>query len=309
MIDTAPRYKPFVVHTFRTKCSTMSQPPGFGDFLRGSLALAILCEEKSFDLKLDFSNHPMNSFLQNPHPQLESSTDGVVEEFFCCSPLLLKDYLNLSNISKNPLIITNVYPKTEKINTSIKLKIQSYLKFNSIIEDIVEDIQKKFSSNSYAVLHIRTTDKDFYKDNIADKEVKTMKLISKYIKNKLIPKYKENIILISNNKYIKEFISSSFNIYHIKNEPIHLGHLLDLEANQINTMVKDTIVDFVIMSRASAIYSYCTIGGMGRVSGFSKYCADIYDVRFINIKEDIDIKHKLKKTMRNIIDSFNEFRK
>src|SRR6266700_2762309 len=42
---------PKVVHTYRTSCKTVAQPPGFGDFLRGTITLFELSRKYQFDLR------------------------------------------------------------------------------------------------------------------------------------------------------------------------------------------------------------------------------------------------------------------
>ena len=51
------------VHKYLTQCSTNPQPPGFADFLRGTIALYIFSKKYNYQLLLDGS-HPVFTCLK-----------------------------------------------------------------------------------------------------------------------------------------------------------------------------------------------------------------------------------------------------
>lgn len=69
-----------ISHVYRTTCTTVTQPPGLGDYLRGSIALAILSYEKGFTLHLDLSHHPIGRYLIR-NPSFSTHTTEITEFF------------------------------------------------------------------------------------------------------------------------------------------------------------------------------------------------------------------------------------
>ena len=97
-----------VYHTYRTACTTVRQPPGFGDFLRGSLALAILSLENGFTLRLDFAHHPIGRFLREKIPPDRSPQDFV--EFFNERSPLLRAFVESLGPDESVAVTTNTHP-------------------------------------------------------------------------------------------------------------------------------------------------------------------------------------------------------
>lgn len=54
------------VHKYFTVCKTNPQPPGFGDFLRGTIALFNFSKKYNFNLLIHY-NHPIFQFLEPIH--------------------------------------------------------------------------------------------------------------------------------------------------------------------------------------------------------------------------------------------------
>ena len=55
---------PNCTHVYLTSCKTNPQPPGLGDFLRGTIALFYLTESTGYTLSIDYNSHPIFSFLK-----------------------------------------------------------------------------------------------------------------------------------------------------------------------------------------------------------------------------------------------------
>ena len=53
------------IHKYLTKCLTNPQPPGFADFLRGTISFYNFSKKYSYKLFLDCSEHTLFHFLKN----------------------------------------------------------------------------------------------------------------------------------------------------------------------------------------------------------------------------------------------------
>jgi hypothetical protein len=88
--------------------------------------------------------------------------------------------------------------------------------------------------------------------------------------------YNENTILLSSNKYFKNYIKSKYNIHIIDNDIVHLGDLNNNLNNELNG-IKGSLLDFFIQSNSKRIK---TISNYGWVSGFIYWNSIIYDIPF-----------------------------
>lgn len=54
----------FCVHKYLTVCKTNPQPPGFGDFVRGTIAMFNFSQKYNYSLLID-KTHPLFHYLEN----------------------------------------------------------------------------------------------------------------------------------------------------------------------------------------------------------------------------------------------------
>lgn len=261
-----------VNHVYRTTCSTVRQPPGFGDYLRGTISLAILSLENGFDLRLDFSQHPIGKFLRNKPTSL-GSPESVVEFFNERTSFLLEFIENLKD-DQTVSITTNLEPDEGKINNDVRKLIREQLAFNTLIEESASRLSKEISDENFAILHVRVEDQHSRTDNVEIKQ------LYKYTEINLIPSWGNRLAVLSNNKGVKWALSAKFGLPFIDTGTVHLG-----ECNSADSDIRDTLIDFVLMSRASAIFSYSAYIWK---SGFSKWCASLNNVPFVEIRFDPD---------------------
>jgi len=257
-----------IVHTYRTHCVTVSQPPGFGDFLRGSFFLAIFCREHNIQLFLDFSQHPIGKFV-NPicTPDTSSLTP---EEFFNERKEELVPYLRTLSAGQTALITTHANVADTAITDADRLLIQSHLCFTDEITSDVAAIIEKIGSTQFAVVHIRVADEDMNNPDIV------VRGLTRYITQHVIPAWGKQVAVLSNNGKLKELLSKHFNLYLIDTSAVHLG-----ECNSTDLHVRDSLVDFALISKSSHIYSYSVYGWK---SGFSKHCANLFDIAYTQIQ-------------------------
>jgi hypothetical protein len=265
--------RPIVIHTYRNRCKTVAQPPGLGDFLRGSLALANLSTRIGFDLQIDFSAHPIGRFvhLQNIHSQ----TCSEVAEFFNERTDLLPEYLQRLVPGQRAFLTTNAFP--DELQTSDKTRelVRSQLRFNAIVRDRTTAILELIGS-PFAIFHLRVADQLADSTSINSKLVRRL---TRYLACNVMPRWDRRIAVLSNNVHLKQAVTSQLDLPTINTCAVHLGE--SKEEDTADNGVRDTLVDFALISQAASIYSYSNYSWK---SGFSKQCSELYDVPFTDLR-------------------------
>ena len=130
--------------------------------------------------------------------------------------------------------------------------------------------------HNYSVIHIRYGDM-FLINNKMQLEEKYINQLKKEI-SEIIDKNKfknTKYLLISDNIVIKEIIVKLWNnIFTLFTDISHLGEGVILETKK----VKNTMLDFYLMSNANNIYAFSVYN---HGSGFSQWCAETYDIPYI----------------------------
>lgn len=255
---------PTVHHVYPTKCATLDKPPGFGDYLRGSIALAHHARERKFDLRLDFSRHPMRHFLRGQEELAPSA--GAVDEFFDDRATLIYDWLDDLQAGGAGFACTNLLPHASRIDDGILASIRDQLQFSSEILDTSRLIRDQVTADSFAAIHLRFSDDDFETDKgLAGK-------LFDHIEATIIPTWGRRLAVVSNNAYAKRALSERYGLHHIDTRAVHLG-----QGNGSQSDVRDTLIDFALMAQASEIYSHSAYTWK---SGFSHWCATLHGIPF-----------------------------
>ncbi|MBT3067041.1 hypothetical protein [Rhodoferax sp. U11-2br] len=270
-----------IVHTYRSHCLTVSQPPGFGDFLRGSFFLAIFCRENRMLLVIDFSQHPIGKFVQSVcFPDTSSITP---EEFFNDKKAELLPYLRALTPGQVALITTHANVVEAEITDADRLLIQSYMCFSDEVTNKVAATIEKIGSPHFAVVHVRVADEDMHNPDVV------VRGLIGYIKKNVVPVWGKHVVVLSNNGKLKNMLSVHFKLHMTTTSAVHLG-----ECNTTDLHVRDSLIDFALLSKASHIYSYSVYGW---TSGFSKHCSNLFDIPYTRIQfrsYAARIKDKLK---------------
>lgn len=282
-----------VTHVYRTACSTVKQPPGFGDYLRGSISLAILALDHDFHLNLDLSNHPIGRFLHANTVQTEPSGD-IVEFFNERAPMLPKFIEGLGR-DTSVFVTTHLSPDIDRINDQVRDLVREQLIFDLTIESTALSLASKISDGEFAILHVRVADEHFQSRS------PQVRQLYDYIEEHLLPTWGRRLAVLSNNKAVKEVLSARYNLLYIDTGMVHLG-----ECNSTESDVRDTLIDFSLMSKASAIFSYSVYSWK---SGFSSWCACLFNVPFVEIRLSPDdgasaarmLLGRMKKTIRAML--------
>jgi hypothetical protein len=251
-----------IQHVYQTSYKTVNQPPGFADFITGTMSLYCFNDDEVY---VNYQNHPISLFLENLYHQSSNDLffdDNVVELFNFSQDEVLNQ---IKNINKPTKISTN--SRGYVLSKKLKEFIINSFKPNKNLQEEIDSKIKQFDLYNFDTVHIRLGDYNMHKSSNDYKQIFKKIFSEKYFKN--------NIFVTSDNKDIKDFLHQEFsNVKIINNNPVHLGDLLN--SKTLEQDVKDTLLDFYIMSKTNNAYCYSVYGG----SGFSHRCSEIFDFTY-----------------------------
>lgn len=268
---------PNCTHVYLTSCKTNPQPPGLGDFLRGTIALFYLTESTGYTLSIDYNSHPIFSFLKFGNHYTVNNQDTEIHE--CIYPISYPDIIDnlcaLFQRNTSFSVLTNSFYATDssgnflmyaKLSENSKKFMRKLLTPSDMIECVLSNVYADLGVNlvkGYKVIHLRLGDifihNDVYDENVATK-------ISDKFKHIIMSRnITDTCVLLTDSASIGRKISKLCpQIVYWDNNKIHTG---DLKNKAIHGL-RDTVIDMVIMSRANEILtftsssvpsSFCTI--------------------------------------------------
>lgn len=284
---------------------TNKKSPGIGDFLRGSFFLMQLAKILNLEFEIDISNHPISQFVINNGLNPEINYNNIEFKIGMNRPPLEKllytlnppndiyfeiDFinqvisaLNNSNTECFPLF-SNAFPMYYNFKDEGRNYLKSQLLPNEMMVEYIDKTfyQLKLEKNRYAVLHLRTGDKYLSKNEVIDRQF--INNINKHIDKIIVPGKK--YLLLSDNNVLKAYLKNRPNFYVLFNKIEHLGGDTTMKGHENsgikdNDGVKNTMLEFYLMSFSNSILSMSVYD---HISGFSKYCAEIFNIPFKNIK-------------------------
>jgi len=261
---------------------------GFGDFIRG--CYFILEFSQKYDVSYNITIlHPINNYLKNKTNTIPDYISKNIEycEYINYSNDInciynsnttnlykkLFEYFNKQQIyDENIFIYTVCYPTIQIIEEN-KNYIRNLIEPNDELKLIIENYLKNINliKKKFKIIHIRSGD-NFLNNNEKylknDYKLKIITEISKIIR------IKSNFLLIADNILVKKLILAKFPFIKMYfNEITHLGENSKLNDDNI----KNTLIDFYIMSYSNSIFS---ISSYDHGSGFSRWCAVTYDIPY-----------------------------
>jgi hypothetical protein len=248
---------------------------GLGDFLRGSLALHQVCHKKRSQFIITFKDHPISEFIignDTPIP-----TD-----------------LEIHNLNNKADFIFKLKHHIELFRGNRRLRdAHMGLHCNTFPFYPIHDITKKFVSNSfkpndslnaaiqaakpkedYEVIHIRTGDLVAYNTAINTTVAYNYNRLLKRIiiaVNEIKSQSSNKFIIMCDSDKVKETLSEICGLVPTSAESVHFNLAKDCDAKR----VKDTLVDFFLLTHAKVIHQF-SVHGWG--STFSNCAHWIYDV-------------------------------
>jgi hypothetical protein len=265
----------YCIHKYLVHCKTNDQPPGFGDFLRGTIALYYYAKASGFQLYIDENAHPVFRFFKSSlHfvSTIDSNSD-TVHELIC--PLSFNEIdLRLQQMfveRKSFNVLTNAFYTRDLHGSPINFgpispDCQEFMRAILQPTDEIERLVSNTLTNltSYRIIHLRLGD-DYITHNpchIHEVEYLNMKITDKLGDN--INRY-TYVLLSDSSATCVELCKRNPKLLYFDNIKTHTCSPDNIEG------IRDSIVDFVIMSRASEIIS-CN------VSSFCAIPAVIYDI-------------------------------
>ncbi len=306
------------IHQYLTKCKTNPQPPGFADFLRGTRTLYLLSKKYNYKILIDYDIHPIfkflkydeNFFIRNlnvdtlellPPIEYNEIYEKLTSYFESNNNIYILTNSFHSNFEESEIIESNNYLKNILIpNNLLSILIKKKLLRMNINIDDLDNI-----NNKYIVIHIRLHDSCLFNDNF-NLDNNIINNLHNAINN-IMNNNDKKIIIISNYYKLIENLKKKYdNLFFTNNNPIHLGSLSeninlndldeisDIEEdeknnielkvlNKLDKKIRDTLIDFFILTKSSIIYAISEYGG----TGFSYEISQIYNIPYHNISHHV----------------------
>jgi hypothetical protein len=236
---------------------------GLGDILRGTLQLYMLSKKMKFTLYVDTSLHPISKYLvptENPHAELIQLSKDMIMMISDDAPL----EEIIGNLSDTVYYFFTNAQCTEPYDDDCKAFMKSIM---TPIPSLESELNTRIPFKTYSILHFRLGDKELVNNKGGDISQNILRLIEE---NK-----EANSVLISDSVSLKTYPHISEKVHVLNTIPRHLGRCDDIES------IKDTLIDFFILSRATHIKTYSCYNW---ISGFVFWAHQIYDIPLSKIK-------------------------
>ena len=255
-----------------------SPAQGFGDYIRGCFFLLQVAMMNNLRFDMNLVNHPIGEFFEISQEQKEEKIDfknvyrympnnleKMHKEFYgeFCS--------HLNQIySANYYLFCNSYP-ISAITTFQRRVILSKIKPNEELLSSIKEAETKLKlPESYRVLHIRSGDTFILKN----KKIDSLTALNVYDQVKKFVLPNKYYLLLADNNELKIYLAKKMpNVNVLLNDITHLGE----SKNHSSLSVKNTLVDFFLMSKAKSIISF-TVYPHG--TSFSEWCAKLYNIPY-----------------------------
>jgi hypothetical protein len=304
-----------VVNVYQTQFIDF-KASGLGDYLRGCITmlqlLRTLKKHTGSDVafEMDFRNHPMSKFLTCDEALERPANYATLGNFHVDSLLVNQDEEDIAyqhivrevvryfNKVQQPTFFA--YCCKENIYTEIleseKALIRSRLQPSAGLETYSASCLTQLGvTGAYSVLHVRLDDAICFPHAVASSQA----TLNEQLMTDLVASVRSKVdadktyVLISNSQAVKNALTGA-NIHSLPTAVCHIGQ------NQTPTdeQLRDTLLDFFLMSRASEIAAFSTY----KRTGFSLECSTIYNVPYtftwVEDKEETERRAKMEAEFR-----------
>jgi len=284
-------HNPIVIHSYLPILKTIPCPPGFADFLRGSITLYQYSKKYDYTLYFDKDIHPIFKHLKPKPYFITDDSNMEVQEI-----LPPNSYQNIDKMIRDQFesgksfsLITNAfYSKDSHGNVfnfgPIKYECKTFLKNllqpNFLLENKLFLVFDRYynidPSSNYKVIHLRLGDNCIFNtNNSIDDNLKEI------IKNKIYNVLVNNdcqYILITDCDEMGRILKDLYpTLAYWPSEKTHLGAF-----QKTTSDISDTLIDFFILSRSKEIISYSVYQV---ASGFSTLTSLIFDIKQSNLMD------------------------
>jgi hypothetical protein len=266
------------IHKYLRESSTNDQPPGFADFLRGTIALYIFSKKYGYSLYID-GDHPLFNCLK-PNKNIVYNNHSTTEELL---PPLSYDaiYSKLNDMFAKGTsfsVLTNSFytlheGRVAMVCGEISDDCAKYMKdilspsteVETKLNYVFSSVYKMDINDSFKVIHLRCGDR-FIHNNIYDDTL--YRQYYTYI-HKLVNESNERYVLMSDSSEMAKKLKADIpDLLYWDNTKIHLGDLINIETST----VLDTMADFFIISKCKEIIT--------NGSGFSYINSILYNIKY-----------------------------
>jgi len=297
-IENVTRRKVFVINNvYQSKYKFGISSTGLGDFIRGSYFMLEFCFKYKFKPKIIFNNC-ISTFLKMKTRDLDKvkpildkilsfpnvnftqfliAKNGIIFEPVKDTRRIMSDFVEY--LTFIPVYNHNVFaycisypndPISENAKKYMRRILEPTNEMKVVVHNILNDLS--FGEKMYSVIHIRSGDVYLNKNSSVFKKEYVKKLIDNIHLNIVSGK---KYLLISDNNQIKKILLENFPaIKALFNDITHFGEGVVLEEDK----VKNTMIDFYLLSLAAEIFSYSSYK---HGSGFSYWCAKTYNVPYV----------------------------
>ena len=271
---------------------------GLGDFIR--CCFYILQFSDNYNINIDFNvyKHPIKTYLKyflNKEDISKSISNNISffekknYTYFTKNNIIDYYYYNIDNdlfkfikqietYDKHKYLYLINHPDETRIFEQHKIKIRELFEPVYELQMKIENMLTSLNliKHKYKIIHVRLNDDSFNGDYINFTDKQTINIINTI--NAIKKTTTDDIFLLcSNNVFKKHIIQQTPNIKTIFSEISHIGEsTITTDDSLINTLI-----DFYIMSYSNHIYSFSVYE---HGSGFSKWCAVMYNIPYICIK-------------------------
>ena len=297
-----------IYHVYQEKYSDNVFPTGLGDFIRSCFFIIQFCTKYSFEYEI-IINHPIANFLNKfylsyivskqksyifDNIQMFTETNWLKNIYDKNNYILnfqLKNeklhqyslYLNQLPVIDNSIFSYNIFFPVNIISEEERNIVRSLFQPTNEIREYLQQTLNllQITPNNFIIIHIRSGDLYLNGKNKVFNIV-YFNAIKHEIYNLIFNNNNIDILLIADNNEIKYLLKKEFPILKLDYKQItHLGEGVQLEREK----VKNTLLDFYIMSNSSYIYSFTSYP---HGSGFSYWCSVVYNIpykcKYINVK-------------------------
>jgi len=219
--------------------------PGLGDFIRGTITLLKLSKEMGFNVLVDLRYNPISKFLKPQNidklylEKVDENLDNIKFFFYLNN---LKNYLkelleqnDIITIHTNAIIkpdvndnFYDINEKNDSLSEDEKKFIKNTFTPNDELKNYIDEKMINLPKN-YEITHFRLGDEySFQSNNIPENLLDNFEQLFKN-------NYNKNTVLLSDNKYFKNYIKSKYPVYIIDNNIEHIGNLNNGINNIINS--------------------------------------------------------------------------
>jgi hypothetical protein len=273
---------------------------GLGDFIRGSYFILEFCEKYNFIPKIVF-NSIIGNFLKMKTHNLgliqnllvgidffsnNNWKNAIIQNGFILEPEkntmnIMADFVDYVVVSPmyygNVFLFCNSFPVSNVIPEKYKKYMRKIMEPNEEIKMCINNtlVDLNLIRKQYSIIHIRSGD-SYLKGNNNTFSNNYMSNLTENIKNdiKNVIGHDNKYLVIADNNEIKLLLKQVFPHFIISIKNItHFGEGIILEKEK----VKNTLVDFYLLSLSNSIMSYSSYE---HGSGFSYWCAMTYNIPY-----------------------------